>query len=82
MASEETDHMPEIAQVRPRHLLGHAEFGDEPSGACWCADCDPRPDCACQMCRLAAGGEWPVAESPRYSVSTRPGMTQGENDGQ
>lgn len=39
--------------VNPRHAHPHATFGDDPSGWCGCADCDPRPDCSCPSCREA-----------------------------
>jgi hypothetical protein len=40
------------ARVIPRHLIPHTTFGDDPSGHCGCADCEPRPDiCACEACR-------------------------------
>ena len=37
--------------IRPRHLLPHYEFGDDPSGYCGCAGCDPRDDCDCYECQ-------------------------------
>ena len=40
-----------------RHLLPHATYGDDPSGHCGCAECDPRSDCSCPSCRAAAGPE-------------------------
>lgn len=40
--------------TRPRHLRPHATFGDDPSGWCGCADCDPREDCGCSSCRRVA----------------------------
>lgn len=37
--------------ARERHLRHHAEFGDDPSGFCGCAGCDPRPgECGCISC--------------------------------
>lgn len=39
--------------VRPRHLRPHYTFGDDVSGWCGCADCDPRDNCGCPSCLSA-----------------------------
>lgn len=47
---EGTDIAPDLS-VLPRHLRPHTAFGDDPSGYCGCADCEPSDDCACRTCR-------------------------------
>ena len=45
-----TSQSAELAVVA-RHLSPHAMFGDDPSGYCGCADCEPRRGCGCRSCR-------------------------------